>query len=169
MRPPCLNDLRRSLTIVDLFAPRTLDRGKVSVNSDSLIPRPVSRYGSKGIALSTLSTAFLAVMPKCPLCWLALMGTLGVGSIVSPQWMQPLAISLLLLPISVFLLCAYRTHRYGPLYLALGASVAMYLCKFHLNFAAGMYLSGMAMLGAGIWSAVVTRQANKSSVAKCGC
>jgi len=83
--------------------------------------------------------------------------------------MQPLAISLLLLPISVFLVCAYRTHSYGPLYLALVASVAMYLCKFHLNFATGMYLSGMAMLGAGIWSAVVTRQANKSSVAKCGC
>ncbi len=141
------------------------------MSNESLIHRPVTKYRSKGIALSTFTTVLMAVMPKCPLCWIALMSTLGVGSIVTSYWMQPVAISVLLLPLAVFLLCAHRSRSYAPFYLALAAAVAMYACKFRLNSDAGVYLSGATMLGASVWNALLTRQAaNKTSTeTKCHC
>lgn len=99
------------------------------------------------------------------------MSALGLGSIVTSSWMHPVAISALILPLAVLLLCAHRSRSYAPFYLALTAAVAMYLCKFRVNSDAGFYLSGATMLGASFWNAVVTRQAaNKDSTAtKCRC
>lgn len=99
------------------------------------------------------------------------MSTLGLGSIVTSYWMHPMAISALILPLGVFLLCAFRSRSYAPFYLALAAAAGMYLGKFLVNSDVGFYLSGATMVGASIWNFVATRQAasKDSADTKCHC
>jgi hypothetical protein len=95
------------------------------------------------------------------------MSTLGLGSVIGSRWLQPLAIILLLLSASALLLSARRRRSYGPFCLGLLAVVAMYLCKFKFDYAAGVYLSGVTLLGATVWNALPKRRA--ASDVKCHC
>ena len=82
------------------------------------------------------------------------MTTLGVGSVISSVWLQPLAIALLVITLGALFLRARRLRRYRPLFLGLVAAVAMYLCKFKLNFDVGAYISAATLFGASVWSAI---------------
>ena len=124
------------------------------VPSHAALRRPAEHIG-----LSAVTVVVLAAMPKCPLCWMALMSALGVSSIINSQWLQPLAITLLLLSVGALFVRARSRHGYGPFCLGLVAAVAMYLCKFRLDSEIGVYLGGATLLGASIWNALPKRQA----------
>lgn len=111
------------------------------------------------IGIPALTTILIAAMPKCPLCWMALMGTLGVGSAINSTWLQPLAVALLFFSIGALFVRARRRGGYGPFLLGLVAAVAIYLFKFTLDYNAGIYLSGATLLGASIWNAFPKRGA----------
>ena len=117
-------------------------------NHHSHVIRPLGNFG-----FSAMHVILLTAMPKCPLCWMALMTTLGVGSLVGSAWLRPVAIALLVLNLGVLFVRARRLGRYGPLSLGLAASFAMYLCKFGLNYDVGAYLSAATLFGASIWNA----------------
>jgi hypothetical protein len=119
--------------------------------------RAVLKHSSGGIGVSAISAVLLAAMPKCPLCWIALMGALGVGPAIRSVWLQPLAIILLLLPITALLIRASHRRGYGPFFLGLVAAASMYLFKFRLDQDAGFYLAGAVLLGASIWNALPRR------------
>src|SRR5262245_43330232 len=93
-------------------------------------------------------------MPKCPICWMALMSALGVGSTINSSWLQPVAIALLLLSVSALYMGARRRQGYRPFFLGLFAAIALYFSKFKLNYDIGVYLGGVTLLGASIWNAV---------------
>jgi mercuric ion transport protein len=114
---------------------------------------------SRNIGFSALSAILVAAIPKCPLCWIALMSALGVGSAINSNWLQPLVVALLFLPVTVLLAGARRRRGYGPFFLGLVAAIAMYLCKFRLNYDVGVYLSGATLLGASVWNIVPKHQA----------
>jgi protein SCO1/2 len=120
-----------------------------------------------GIGFATLTTVLIAFMPKCPLCWMALMSALGVGSTINFTWPQPLAVSLLFLSVSALLLRARRRGGYGPFWLGLASALAIYLSKFRLNHDVGVYLSGAALTAASIWNALPKRRA--AADARCHC
>jgi hypothetical protein len=124
-----------------------------------------SRFGH--IGFSALTTVVIAALPKCPLCWMALMSALGVGSTVNTAWLQPLAAGLLFLLLGVLLARAHRRRSYGALCLGLGAGVALYLSKFRLNNEVGVYLSGAALVGASIWNARLPRRATGNTQCHC--
>jgi hypothetical protein len=113
---------------------------------------------SGGIGLSAIPAVLTAVMPKCPICWMALMGALGMGSTIGSDWLRPLAITFLLLPVSALFIRSFRHGGYGPFFLGLTAAVAMYLCKFWFFYDVGAYLSGGALVAASVWNAVPKRR-----------
>lgn len=134
---------------------------------DNGIPSRIAIESRSGnIGFSVLTTILIAAMPKCPICWMALMGALGVTSAINSEWLQPLAVTLLLLSVGALFVRARRRHGYGPFFAGFVAALAMYLCKFEFNYDLGVYLSGAALLGASIWNALPKRRA---SGAQCHC
>ena len=124
------------------------------------------RSGSSSIGLSVITTALMAAIPKCPLCWMALMSACGFGWVINPSWSYSLAFCLLLVPLSLLTVSAHRARSYGPFFSGTVAAIAMYLCKFRFNYATGVYLGGIALFGASVWSARLRRQARSDG---CGC
>ena len=112
------------------------------------------RNQSRNIKLSALVAVLIAAMPKCPICWMALVSALGAGSVINASWSQPLAAVFLFLPVSFLLARARRRHGYGPFFLGLIAAIAIFLCKFRLNYDIGVYLGGAILLGASVWDAL---------------
>jgi hypothetical protein len=125
------------------------------------------RNQSRNVGFSALSAILVAAVPKCPLCWIALTSALGVGSAINSSWLQSVVIALLFLPVSVLLFGARRRRRYGPFFLGLVAAIAMYLCKFRLNYDVGVYLSGATLLGASVWNIVPKHQAAEGVECHC--
>jgi hypothetical protein len=113
---------------------------------------------SGSIGFSAVPTVLAAVMPKCPICWMALMSVLGVGSTINSDWLRPLAVIFLMLAVGALFIRARRRSGYGPFFLGLLAAIAMYLCKFSFNYDIGAYLSGAGLFGASVWNAVPKRR-----------
>src|SRR5258706_1870305 len=110
------------------------------------------------IGFSAIPTLLVAAMPKCPICWMALMGALGVGSTINSDWLRPLAVTFLVLPVGALFVRARRRSRYGPFFLGLLAATVMYLCRFSFNYELGAYLSGAALVGASVWNSAPKRR-----------
>ena len=113
---------------------------------------------SGSIGFSAIPTVLTAAMPKCPICWMALMGALGVGSTINSDWLRPLAITFLLLPVGALFVRARRRGAYGPFFLGFVAAAAMYVCKFSFYYDIGAYLSGATLVAASVWNAVPKRR-----------
>ena len=119
------------------------------------------------IGFSAIPTVLTVAMPKCPICWMALMGALGVSSTINADWLRPLAITLLMLSVGALFVRARRRGGYGPFFLGLLAAAAMYFCKFRVYFDIGTYLSGAALVGASVWNVVPKRR--PADEVKCPC
>jgi hypothetical protein len=84
---------------------------------------------------------------------MGLMSALGVSSTINADWLRPLAIIFLLLPLAALFIRARRFGGYGPLLLGIVAASAMYICKFELSYDPGVYLSGVGLVSASLWNA----------------
>jgi hypothetical protein len=136
---------------------------------DNDVPMRIAvKHRSSNVGFSALTTIFVAAMPKCPLCWLALMSALGVGSVINSAWLQPLAVALLFLSVSMLLGRARRRGGYGPFMLGLLAAGAIYLNKFILNYDPGVYLSGATLISASIWNTLPKRR-RATTDTRCHC
>jgi hypothetical protein len=113
---------------------------------------------SGSIGTSAVPALLTVLMPKCPICWMALMSSLGVGSTIGADWLRPIAFGLLLLPVIALFIRARRCGRYGAFLLGIVAASAMYFCKFELFSDPGVYLSGLGLVGASIWNAAIKRR-----------
>ena len=117
--------------------------------------------------LQLLPTLSVALLPKCPLCLVSIMGVVGLGSVVTVAWLLPLMLVFLgatLLPLA---LSARRRRSYGSLVLGLLAACFITLGKFYFNssFAAG---AGVVLLfAASLWNAPIKR--NMNSGPDCNC
>lgn len=119
----------------------------------------ITRRRSRGKQLRSLSFSTFAIvltvaMPKCPLCWAALMSALAVGPAISFQWLRPLALALLLISITASFIRARRRDAFGAFYLTVVAAGSMYLFKFTLNYETGVYIAGATLFVASIWNAL---------------
>lgn len=90
--------------------------------------RPVRRRLAAGL-LPAVAPLALVLFPKCPLCWLALLGALGLAgtwSLAVPPWLLASLVVLLLLHLA--LLCRRASTRNGRRVLAvslLGATLVL--------------------------------------------
>lgn len=122
---------------------------------------------SRSIGFSAMPAILLAAIPKCPLCWMALMSAVGAGSSISSSWLQPLTVALLLFSVSALFVRARRLRRYVPFSLGLLAAVAIYLCKFRFNYEVGVYLSAATLLVASIWNVLSEQPATDDARCRC--
>lgn len=105
------------------------------------------------IGFSIASTLVLAIIPKCPLCWIALVSAVGLSWPISSGWLRSFTIAFSLVPLGLLLSRAHSSRNYRPLLLGLIAAIALYVCKFRLGLDAGVYFSSAALFGATLWSA----------------
>ena len=122
---------------------------------------------STSIGFSVASTLLLAIMPKCPLCWIALVSAVGLSWPISSGWLQSLTIAFSLVPLGLLLSRAHRSRDYRPLLLGLIAAIALYVCKFRIGVDVGVYASAAALFGVTLWSTKLA--AARASDTGCRC
>ena len=108
---------------------------------------------SRSIVFSFTSTLLLAIAPKCPLCWIALLSVLGVSWPIDSSDLRSIVILLTLVPLGMLLVFTLRSRDYRPMLVGIIAAVALYAFKFRLGLNVGVYVSSAALFGATIWSA----------------
>ena len=117
--------------------------------------------------LQLLPTLSVALLPKCPLCLVSIMGVVGLGSVVTVAWLLPLMLVFLGATLLLLGLNARRRRNYGPLALGLIAACSITLGKFYFNskFAAGAGI--ILLLAASLWNAPIKRNVNSKPDCNC--
>ena len=123
------------------------------------------RYQSRDVGIAAITSFLIAASPKCPLCWAALLSSMGAVSAIRSEWMQPIAISLLLASILSLFVRARRRSLYGPFLLGLVAAASMYLCRFRFDYDAGVYAGAITLFASSIWSALPRRRTSDTCAA----
>ena len=99
----------------------------------------------------------LALLPKltCPLCWPAyasLLSTLGVGFLVSAEYLLATTAAFLSVAVGALLFRAKARRGYGPSILGAGAAAAVLIGKFQFESGVAAY-GGLALLvAASFWN-----------------
>jgi len=117
-------------------------------------------------ALLTVSSALVAVAPKCPICFLAYFGIFGVASASATAyrtWLPLVAAIWLILTITI-LLFPLKEVRYCPLLLGALAALAVFAGKFLLDNRV-LVFSGIA----GLVIATIWRSRSRRSIATALC
>lgn len=104
--------------------------------------------------LMAVSSALLAVAPKCPICFMAYFGIFGVASTsvsVYRVWLPPLTVIWLALTVGMLFFQRGGQRRYGPALLGVFAGLAVFAGKFVVNDQALFYGGLAALVGATVW------------------
>jgi hypothetical protein len=97
----------------------------------------------------------LALVPKCPLCWpvyAAVFGALGLGSLLRPLWLLPLAGLGTGAIVARVALAARHNRRYAPLWVAIPAAALFFAGKYIFGLAPAGWI-GAALLGGSLFMA----------------
>jgi mercuric ion transport protein len=131
-------------------------------------PRHLSpKIHPKRFGIAVLPTIIAFWLPKCPLCWMGLMGALGLGSVINRAWLQPLTMALLALSLAVLTFRAPTRHGYGPFGLGLLAATIIYVSKFSLDSDWLIYSGGGLLFVASAWNAWPKKR--EKAEAHCAC
>jgi hypothetical protein len=108
--------------------------------------------------LVTIPGFGVLLLPKlaCPLCWpsyAALLGTLGLGFLISGKYLLPFTGVLLVLCVGTLAFGAKHRHGYGPLGLGIVSSGGVLLGKFALESKPMVYATVGLLLAASLWNA----------------
>ena len=120
-----------------------------------------------GIEFSAASTLLLAAIPKCPICWMTLMSTIGFTWPITSGWLRGFVVALLFGPLALLFVRAFQCRNYRPFVLGLVAAISMYLFKFQWALDMAMYLSGAMLFGATLWSAKLRRHETNELTCRC--
>lgn len=119
-----------------------------------------SFVGVPGIAVSLL--------PKltCPLCWPAyagLLGSVGLGFLISSKYLMPLTAAFLLLALAALAFRARSRRGYGPFVVGLVATVVIMMGKFAWESKLSLYGAIALLVVASVWNAWPRRTAASCS------
>ncbi len=99
-----------------------------------------------------------SLLPKlaCPACWPAyagLLGSVGLGFLVSSVYVLPLTVASLLLALAALVFRARQRNGYGPFFLGLAGTAAVLLAKFVWELGPTVYGGVGLLVGASLWNA----------------
>jgi hypothetical protein len=129
------------------------------------VKHTAARYQSRDVGISAITSFLIAVSPKCPLCWVALMSSMGAVSVIRSEWLQPMAVSLLLASALSLFVRARRRALYGPFLLGVLAATSIYLCRFRFDYDTGFYAGAIALFASSLWSALPRRKTSDTCAA----
>ena len=119
--------------------------------------RPRRRLPAFG---SVLPAVGLALLPKCPICWAALMaatGVAGLSAVPYQPWLLPALGVLLVASLVLFWIRGAGRSR-GPFWLGAAGAVLTLAGRFLLT-SEPVALAGVALIGAAaVWSAIARRR-----------
>lgn len=101
-----------------------------------------------------ISSAALALAPKCPFCFLAYFGVFGVATasgVAYREWLPHLTAIWLAVTVGVLALRSGGQRRYGPALLGIFAGVAIFAGKFMFNEQTLVHVGIAALLAAAVW------------------
>jgi hypothetical protein len=127
-----------------------------------------SGHGGWRSSLAVLPGVGFALLPKvaCPACWPAyagLLGSLGLGFLLSTEWLLPIIAAFLLLAVAALGFRARRRRGFGPLLVGLGASAVVLIGKFALESDPALYLGLAILVAASVWNTWPRRTARACS------
>ena len=117
-----------------------------------------------------ISSALLAVAPKCPICFLAYFGVFGVATAAGPVyrlWLPPVTAIWLALTVGMLAFRRGGGHRYGPVLLGGVAGLAVFTGKFVVSDQATVYAGIAALVVAVVWRTCSRGPASRESCAQC--
>jgi len=120
--------------------------------------------------MMVISSAVLAVAPKCPICFLAYFGIFGVATAsasVYREWLPPLTAIWLALTVGMLFFPLGDQRRYGPGLLGIFAGFAVFAGRFVFNYQALVYAGIAPLVFAVVWRAWSRRSASIESCAQC--
>jgi hypothetical protein len=121
-------------------------------------------------AVMTISSALLAVAPKCPICFLAYFGIFGVATSTASEyraWLPPLTAIWLVFTVGMLVFKQGGQRRYGPALLGFLAAVALLAARFILNDQLPVYAGIAALVVAAGWRAWCLRPTPGESCRQC--
>jgi len=117
-------------------------------------------------ALASGAAIFSALMPKCPLCVMAIIGALGLELPRVAAWMTPLTIVLLSLCLALIASVARAKRRWMPLAVAIVAAVVVIAGRVALQSNVVARSGCVVLVGASIWSGRSTKKCTSCVCAK---
>lgn len=113
---------------------------------------PIAQDQFKQLGITILPAFAAALVPKCPLCWMAILRSLGLGSSISAAWLQPLTLFFLVVALAAIAYRAHRRRAYGAPILRISAAMIIYVSRFIIRPDVGTYRGGAALMGASLWN-----------------
>ena len=106
----------------------------------------------------TIPGVGVSLLPKlaCPLCWPAyagLLGSLGLGFLISAKYLLPLTGVFLGLAVGALAFRAKHRHGYGPLLLGVVSAVGVLIGKFAWESNPTIYATVGLLVIASVWNA----------------
>ena len=104
-------------------------------------------------AFLTISSALLAIAPKCPICFLAYFGIFGVATTsasVYRVWLPPVTAMWLAFTVGMLVFRSGK-RRYGLALLGFFGALGVFLGKFVVEDRGLMYAGIAALVGAVVW------------------
>ena len=106
-----------------------------------------------------VSALLAALLPKCPLCFMAyagVAGLFGIDPFIYSFWIMPVTIAFSVFTLAILFLQAGRNRRYLPFFTGLLAISFILLDKFYLNSNLVFYVALVLLLASLIWATVST-------------
>ena len=99
----------------------------------------------------------IALLPKltCPLCWpfyAGIVSSVGLGFLISTEYLLPLTIALLILALGVLAYHAKQRRGYGPFVVGIFGAVALLIGKFGLESNSVMFTGIVVLVMASAWN-----------------
>ena len=144
--------------------------GERRVSFRTAMYNPEKRHSQirwKHLVATVLPGFALSFLPKCPMCWMAILSALGLGTITSASSLQFLSVALLAATLVTFAFRCWRMDHYGPFVLGVAAAIALYSFKMVVHSEPGMFVSGLGFMAASVW--ISRSQAPKSVESGCKC
>ncbi len=109
-------------------------------------------------SMATLPGIGAALLPAgiCPVCWPAyagVLGALGIGFLLSSEYLLPITAIFLLIAVGALGFKARTRRGFGPLAVGLAGAVLILLGKFVFAFNAAMYGGIVVLITASLWNA----------------
>lgn len=120
--------------------------------------------------LLAITSALLAVAPKCPICFLAYFGVFGVaGSSASAyrSWLPPFTGFWLALTIAMLAFQRHGKPRYGPAVLGSVAALLLMSGKFMFDSGLMTFAGVVTLFGAAVWRARMQQRISIQACAQC--
>jgi hypothetical protein len=120
--------------------------------------------------LMAISSAVLAVAPKCPICFLSYFGIFGVATAsasVYRVWLPPLTAIWLTLTVGMLFFPRDNQRRYGPGLLGILGAFAVLVGRFVADYPALVYAGIAALVVGVIWRTWTRSSGSTESCAQC--